>query len=94
MQTARMFVHFPLQDIVFNFVVAVLIFCAAVALAVYIPRWQGFLPGANALQRSVIERIIGASGAAAVSCVITYPIRGHFQTTFPFLNNVIITLIS
>ncbi len=60
---------FSLQDIAFNFVIAGLIFCAAVALAVYIPRWQDFLanPENNAFSRGVLERVIGSSGAAAVS---------------------------
>ena len=55
-----------LQDMVFSFVCAALIFCGAVALATYIPRWQSFLNG-DPVSEPTINRIIGAAGAAAVS---------------------------
>ncbi len=51
----------------FSFACAALVFIGAVAVASYIPQWQGFLTGTNALSDGIVNRVIGAAGAAAVS---------------------------
>lgn len=68
----------PLQDVVFNFVCAVLIFCAAVALATYIPQGQQLLDSIRTIPElqvliPTLERILAAGVAATVSDVISSP---------------------
>ena len=67
-----------LQDIIVSFVVAALIFCAAVALAVYNPQWQDYRESlansgaVGALYLGTVDRIIGATGATSVSTHVVY----------------------
>ena len=50
-----------------SFAVAFLIFCAAVALAAYVPQWAALLATADPFFLGTLQRVITASEACAVS---------------------------
>ncbi len=54
----------------FNFVCAALVFCGAVAAAIYIPQWNAILTdSSDAFTVGLVNRVVAAAGAAAVSYV-------------------------
>ena len=59
--------HTSVQDMIASFVVAFFIFCGAVALAAYVPQWAALLVTSDPFFRGIIQRVVTASGAAAVS---------------------------